>query len=245
MRKALRWSIYIFLVLIILLVVGIFSINPIAKSAAEKRLKAETGMETTIGKFDLGLRSQTLRITDLKLINPPEFGGSTFVYIPELFIELDANALRENKLHLRNLRLDLAEIHVVENKDGKKNTDIFQKSGDSGKRGRSSTNATSENIQFAGIDHLAISLGTAKFTSERYPNRNYERTLGVRDRTFKDIKTEKDLEVVGVLIIGQVGLSALLEGIFTSPSEVIEKGSAAGKETQEILKDLVAPLNKK
>src|SRR5688500_11541421 len=104
MKRALRWFIYILLLLIVLVVIGLYSINPIAKSLAEKRLKEETGMEAKIGKFELGLRSQTLRISNLKLTNPPEFGGSTFVFIPELFVELDAEALRNNKLHLRNLR---------------------------------------------------------------------------------------------------------------------------------------------
>ena len=94
MKKALRWCIYIFLVLIVLVVIGIFSINPIAKYTAEKRLKAETGMDAEIGKFELGIRAKTVRITDLKLTNPPEFGGSTFVLIPELFIELNAEACR-------------------------------------------------------------------------------------------------------------------------------------------------------
>src|SRR5690606_31672967 len=106
-------------------------------------------------------------------------------------------------------------------------------------------NAPAQEIEFAGIDHLSISLGKAKFTSERHPNRNYERDLGVRDRTFKDIKTEKDLQTVGVLLVAQVGMSALLEGVFSSPGEVIGKGSASGKEASEILKDLIAPLKKK
>lgn len=243
MKKALRWCIAILLVLILLAVAAILAIDPIARATAERRLKEETGMDAQIGKFELGFRSQSVRITDLKLINPPEFGGSTFVHIPELFVQLDPEAFQDNKLHLRDVRLDLAEIHVVQTKDGKKNTDVFQKAGSTG---GVSTNApsTSEKITFAGIDHLSISLGKAKFTSELHPNRNYERNLGVRNRTFKDIKTEKDLEVVGVLLVAQVGMSALLEGVFTSPAKVIEGGAAAAKETREALEDLTLPLGK-
>ncbi|MFN7137988.1 MAG: AsmA family protein [Limisphaerales bacterium] len=219
MKRLLRWALGIFLVLVLLAIAAVYSINPVARSIAQKRLQAQTGMETQIGKFDFNFREQSVRISDLKLINPPEFGGSTFVHIPELYVELNAEALRENRLHLKRVRIDLAELHVVEDAEGRKNTDVFQKKagtgqGGGGPGGDSPTNAPTEQLSFAGIDLLEISLGQASFKSERYPNRNYERNLGVRDRTFKEIKTEKDLETVGVLLVAQIGMSALLENLF-------------------------------
>ena len=133
MKRVLRWFIYICLGLIVLVAIGILCLDIIARSVAEKRIKAETGMDAQIGKLQVSLRSQTLHIENLKLINPPEFGGKTFVDMPELHVELDTDALRNNQLHLRLVRLNLAHVHVVENAAGKKNTDVFEKTGTSNK----------------------------------------------------------------------------------------------------------------
>ncbi len=214
MKKLLRWTIYLLLILVLLAIAAIFAIDPVARSLAEKRLTAETGMQTTIGSFELGLRNRTVRLLDVRLTNPPEFGGGTFVYLPELYLELDPEAARENKIHLYKVRVDLAELNVVEDKEGRKNTDAFQKiplPGQVSSTNSPSTNQPSARIQFGGIDHLEVTLGKAKFTSERYPKRNYERELGVKSRIFENVKTEKDLETVGVLIVAQIGMSALLE----------------------------------
>lgn len=235
-KKTLYWIIGILIVLIALITVGIFSIDPVAKSIAEKRLSEETGMEAHIGKFNLGLRSQSVHIADLKLINPPEFGGSTFVHIPELFVQFDAEAIQENKLRIRTLRIDVAELHVVEKEDGTKNIDVFQKKPSTEPVPQTPKKSSTEKIEFAGIDQLSLSLGNIKFTSERHSNRNYERNLGVRNRIFNDIKSEKDLKTAGVLIAAQIGMNALLEG--SSPGDLLNGGAVSGKETKKLFEEL-------
>ena len=237
MKRVLRWCIYICLGLIALVAIAILCLDIIARSVAEKRLKAETGMDAQIGKMQVSLRSQTLHIENLKLINPPEFGGKTFVDMPELHVELDTDALRNNKLHLRLVRLNLAEVHVVENAAGKKNTDVFEKTGNSNKS--NGTNTTSQpQIEFAGIDKLVVSLGRAQFTSELHPRKNQDRDLGIKNREFSGIKNEKDLKAVGMTLALQAGFNSLMEGILTNPKDLIKSGSAAGKELGEGLKGL-------
>jgi uncharacterized protein involved in outer membrane biogenesis len=252
MKKVLRWIVIVLIVLILLVVAALFSVDPVARSIAEKRVAAETGMETKIGRLDLGLTTRTVHLENFRLISPVEFGGGTFVDIPELFIEVDVEALQENRLHLKNVRFNLAELHIVETKDGKKNTDIFQKHGKAKREKQDKkdqlpgekTKTQTPDIEFAGIDRLEVSLGRSKFTSERYPNRNFDRDLGVRSRVFKDIKTEKDLETVGVLLGAQAGLHMLLEGALSNPVELLKKGSDSGKEAKEVLEDLAVPLQK-
>jgi hypothetical protein len=58
MKRLLRWALGVFLVLVLLAIAAVYSINPVARSIAQKRLQAQTGMETHIGKFDLNFRTR-------------------------------------------------------------------------------------------------------------------------------------------------------------------------------------------
>src|SRR5688572_17131774 len=117
MKKVLRWFIFLLVVFIALAIALIFSINPIAKSVAQKRIEAEIGMETKIGGFDIDLTRRSIHIEDFQLINPPEFGGGTFLSLPDLYVEVDADKVRETqKIHLKSVRINLAELHIVEDK---------------------------------------------------------------------------------------------------------------------------------
>lgn len=208
--------------------------------------QTQIGMDVHVGKLDFNMREQTVHVENFKLVNPPEFGGSTFVDMPELHLKMDMDKLQANQMHLPFVRLNIAEVHVVQNKDGKRNTDLFTKQNQaSPPSGPGSSTNQSQQIQFAGIDTLQLTLGHAKFTNEQKPGQNFDRDLGIRDKVYHDIKNEKDLQNVGALIAAQAGFSMLLEGIFTNPKEVLQKGAGGGKQTKEILKSIVAPFKKK
>ena len=127
-KRILRWLVYIFSAALILTAIAIFLIDPIAKFIAERRVRAETGMETTIGKFTVGLKTSTIHIENFVLKNPAEFGGDTFLEMPELFLSYDRDAMRSGKLHLNLVRIDVSKVHVVENKNGTRNIDALEKS---------------------------------------------------------------------------------------------------------------------
>lgn len=243
-KKILRWAMGILGVLIILVVAGVLLLDPIAKAVAEKRMRAETGMETKIGKFTVGLRSSIIHIENLVLKNPAEFGGDTFVKMPEIFLDYDREALRAGKLHLNVVRIDLAEIHVVENKEGKRNVDELQKNQRKPKPDSpgSSTNQNESPFVFEGIDTLNVTLRTARFTSFKNPKQNLEQDLGIRHETFKNLKTEKDFQTAAGLLTLKIGASLLWSGEFTNPLTLFLGGSTAGKETKNILEGLTEPL---
>lgn len=209
MKKVLRWFAGIAVVLLLLVIAAFSSIDRIAKSIAEKRLRDETGMEAQIGKINISFTTGSIQIQNLKLTNPPEFGGSTFLDLPELYVEYDFEALRNNRLHLKNIRIHLSEIHIVQNKDGRKNTDLF----DTQKTKKKSSNSDREksDFQFDGIDFFEISVGEAKFSSALYPAQNFDRNLGIQNRTFQNVKTPKDLENVGLILAAQAGFNLLMQ----------------------------------
>src|SRR6185436_3175625 len=162
MRRLFRWALYAFIMVVVLIVAGVLLLDTMAKSLVESRIRAETGMDVKIGKLVIGLASPTITVEEFKLYNTSEFGGSPFVEMPELHLEYDREALYSGKLHLKLARLNLAEVYVIENKDGKSNVQELQKK--QPKPSNISTNKTSgPPLEFLGIDTLNVTISKAKF----------------------------------------------------------------------------------
>src|SRR5262245_39430130 len=119
MKKLFKWVVRLVVVLVVLIVLLIVFLDPIAKAVAERRIRDHTGLPVKIGKLSIGLKQPTLSIQNFKLGNSPDFGGSTFIEIPLLRFQYDLPALRSRRIHLNTVLLNLGELHIVQNKDGK------------------------------------------------------------------------------------------------------------------------------
>src|SRR6185503_5385568 len=131
MKTFFRWTIRIVVTLVFLLivlaVVGVLLKDIIAKSLAERNLRDNTGMDAKIEKMEVGLMTPTVNLEGLKLYNNPDFGGKTFLEMPELRMEYVPDDIRGGKLHLKTVRLHIAEVHIVKSKDGRTNFEEVQK----------------------------------------------------------------------------------------------------------------------
>ncbi|MEO6181516.1 MAG: hypothetical protein ABIP71_00090 [Verrucomicrobiota bacterium] len=239
-KKLLRGMIYGIVAIIVLIVAAIFSVDTIARKVVERRLRAATGMETSIEKMTLGFASSSIHIKNLVLKNPTEFGGDTFLDMPELQIEYDRDALRAWKLHLRFVRLNLQKVHVVENREGKSNLDSMKKPS---KPDRSpsqtipQTNNPLPEFGFDGIDRLDVSIGTIEFTSSKNPENNLVQNFAVTNEIFNNLKTELDFQTAGVVLILKAGLSGALD--FDS---FFKAGSKVGKKSKKKMPKTPEPL---
>ena len=119
MRRLIRWALYLFVLLVVLVVAAVLLLNTIVKQAIQSRFRARTGMDARIGQVDVGLLSPTFTIENFKLYNTADFGGSIFIDMPELHLEYDPLAIRSGKLHFKLVRLDLAEVALVQDKKGR------------------------------------------------------------------------------------------------------------------------------
>src|SRR5882724_1824179 len=118
-----KWLLRLFILAVVLVVIFILSLDSILRVVMENRIRAQTGMDAEIGKFTLGLVEPTITIKDLKLFNPPSFGGTLFLDIPEIHAEYDRTALAKSDLHVTLLRFNLGELDIVKNEAGE--TNIF------------------------------------------------------------------------------------------------------------------------
>ena len=65
-------------------------------------------------------------IGNFKLYNSAAFGGLPFVDMPEFHMEYDPAALMAGRLHIKLLRLNLAEVDLVRNAAGQTNLTALQ-----------------------------------------------------------------------------------------------------------------------
>src|ERR1700722_1726060 len=181
-RRLLKWFFRLFILAVVLIVIFLLSLNSILRVIIEHNIRSQTGMDAEIGRFKLGWAEPTIEIQDLKIYNPPDFGGTLFLNIPEIHAEYDRTALAKKELHLTLLRINLAELEVVKSQKGL--TNIFELGKASQRKAGGSATPTFKKqtgYDFAGIDALNVSFGKAKYLDLQDSHNNREQTIGIAD----------------------------------------------------------------
>jgi hypothetical protein len=168
----------------------------------EHNIRAQTGMDAEIGKFSLRFTGPAIEIKGLKIYNPPSFGGTLFLDIPEIHAEFDRAALMRHEIHFTLLRFNLGELDIVKSQIGQ--TNIFalgivlpsKKSGN----GKTMPPNAFQNTQFPHIDVLNVSIGTAKFIDLKDQRNNHEQTIGIDNCVIPNVKSPADLAGLAVFI---------------------------------------------
>jgi len=204
MKTLLKWFFGLGLLLVVLAVILLLSLDTILRVVAENRIRAQTGMDAEIGKFHLGLLEPVVTIENLRIYNPPSFGGTPFLNIPEIHVEYDRDALVKNQIHLTLMRFNLSELDIVRNEAGQ--TNLFSlgvtlpaKSGAGGNTGLKEFKQRT-GLDFKGIDALNVSVGTARFIDLKDPGHNREQKIGIDNLVMKNVKTPADLAGLAVLV---------------------------------------------
>jgi hypothetical protein len=171
---------------------------------AVNRIRAQTGMDAEIGTFHFGLLEPVVTIKDLKLHNPPSFGGTPFLSIPEIHVEYDREALAKNQIHLTLVRFNLGELDIVKNEAGETNllslgVALSEKNKTGGNKALKELKQRT-GLDFAGVDVLNVSVGTAKFIDLKDPSKNREQKIGIDNLVMKNVKTPADLAGLAVLV---------------------------------------------
>jgi uncharacterized protein involved in outer membrane biogenesis len=204
MRRLIRLALYLFFVLVVLAVAAVLLLNTIVKQVVQSRMRARTGMDARIGQVDVGLLSPTITIENFKLYNTADFGGSVFIDMPELHLEYDPLAVRSGKLHFKLVRLDLAEVALVQDKKGRLNVRDLENRSRAASRGKKSSAA---DFKFTGIDTLNLSLGKFRL-SNLASGREEEIQFGIKNQISHNVKSEADLSGLSLFLATQAAMSS-------------------------------------
>jgi len=243
MKKLFKWLFRLVLVLVLLIVLLILFLDPIAKALVERQIRVQTGLPVKIGKMSVGLRRPTLSIENFKLGNSPDFGGSTFIDVPLLRVQYDLPALRSRRIHLNTVFLNLGELHIVQNKNGKTNLQAVQ---ERAKEKSSSSDSGGATAEFEGVDTLTLTVGRLKFTSAKDEARNEEAYVGYKNESVKNVRSFKDLEPLITRIRLEKKVQFLSDDLLKQgPNAVQNAAPPAGQEAQKPQSNLTDPLKKK
>lgn len=201
-RWLFKWFLRLAVVLVVLLMLSFAFKDSVWTAVVERRIRSETGMEARIGKLSTGLFSSVATVENLKLYNTAEFGGTLFLNVQELHVEMDPVALAQRKLRLKLVRFNLAEVNIVRNEAGK--TNIFELAESSSKtRKRDKKQGLDHllgDLEFEGIDVLNLSLGKARFIDLNDRTRDSVIPINMENQVFKDVKSEGDAYAVLFMI---------------------------------------------
>jgi hypothetical protein len=208
MKFIFKWLFRLFIAVVVLVVVAIvvllLSYNSILRVAIEHSIRAQTGMDAEIGSFHFALTSPTIRIQNFRLYNSPEFGGTPFLDIPEIYVEYDRAALARKEIHITLMRFNLGELDIVKNQAGQ--TNIFAlglklPAKNSGGGSNAVVNLKKQTgYDFKGIDTLNVSIGKFKYIDLKDPQKSREQTIGLENVIIPKVKTSADLASLSPLI---------------------------------------------
>jgi hypothetical protein len=203
MKWLFKWLFRLFLLAVVLIVILLLSLNSILRVYVEHRIRAQTGMDAEIGRFSIGLTEPTVTIQNFKLYNPPSFGGTPFLDIPEVHVEYDRAALAKHELHLTFVRFNLNELDIVKNEAGR--TNIFSLGAAWPSKKSGGANGTADfkkqtGFEFKSIDVLNVSVGTMKFIDLKDQRFNRTQKIGLENCVMKNVKSQADLAGLAVLV---------------------------------------------
>lgn len=191
----------------------------IAKTAMLSSIRSQTGLEAEISRVRIGLLQPRLRVEGFVLNSQTNFNSAPMLRIPELEIHYDRDAAQRQELHLKYLRLDLAEVRIVEDLSGKTNLTTFP--GWLSKIQIPKGHVPEGSVQFRGIDVLDLSLGVIRFESLRDPSRNREVQLGIVHERITNVISETNLYPLLIKLAVRGGLQ-----MFADPGTLLGPAAA-------------------
>ena len=180
--------IILILVIFALFVIGIVK-DQIIKGVVETVASKITGAPVHIDGFSLGVLNRSVRISGFKMYNPEGFSKGILIDLSRINVKYDLGALLKKKLHLLNAEIEIKEMCLEKNKEGKMNVDSLKIA----KQGEKKEGKPAEQMPMQ-IDVFKLGIGKIilkDFSSGKEPIINaYEINL---HKTYKDIGSAQQL----------------------------------------------------
>jgi uncharacterized protein involved in outer membrane biogenesis len=241
MKWLFKWALRLVILLVTLVILFFVFKDSVLRRIVEHQIRDQTGMEARIGKFTSGTFSPVVTIENLKLYNTAEFGGTLFLDVPELHLELDPLAFAQGKVRVSLLRLNLAELDVVKNELGQTNITTFI--GKAPKKEKQlHLRIRGRDFEFDSIEVLNLSLGKARFLDLASPQKNHDVVVNMQNQIFKNVKEEGDLYGILIMIWLRSGGAFSISPTSTAREFIHKKAESA---VRQAVDKITAPTQKK
>ena len=242
MKWLFKWALRLVLLVVALVVVLLLSKDTIFRIVIENRIRSRTGLDVKIGKYSSSIFSPVITIENLRIYNTAEFGGTPFLDVPEIHLELDAAAFARREVHFTLARVHLAEFDVVRNQAGLTNLySIVEKV-------RREKKAHKEKLfgdfKFTGVDTLNVTIGKSRYIDLQDTRNNCEAAIDLRDQVFSNLSSEDNLTAAMILLSGRVMYNRREGDACAAPLEIFERYSISSL-TKRIFKEPKSPRTNK
>ena len=192
MKRLFKWLIRLCLLVIVLAVLLLIFKDAIIRSIIETRIRDRTGMDVRIGKLSSSVFSPVFTLENVKVYNPPEFGGTPFLNIAELHLEFSAGELTHRNVRVTLARLNLSELDVVRNEAGQTNVLAIVDRVKIRTKKFGGWKKVFGDFQFTGIEVLNLTVGKVRYVDLKDARNSSELTPRVQNRVFRDLYNSVD-----------------------------------------------------
>lgn len=241
------------LIAVVIVLAGLYFLrNVIAKRSVEVAAKQMTGFPLEIGSVNIGIFSGTLEVKNLKLMNPPEFQGGTFVDLPLLRVDYDTMSFLRRSPHIKELTVNVAEVVIVKNEKGQTNTTVMQEKAASVSGGEKQTGGKTPSTEAVApkeekampyrVDLVKVHVGTVIQRTIGRDGKASDRKLNLNvDATYKDITESTSMsQLVMNTVFSQLGVQMVGDVL----KGVGDAGKGLGDSLQKTTKGLFDAFKK-
>ncbi|HUS33980.1 MAG TPA: hypothetical protein VM680_01390 [Verrucomicrobiae bacterium] len=197
-----RWAFRLLILAIVIVVALILLKDTIIKNIAESQIRKSTGMDVKIGAMHVGLTRPVFNVENFVLYNTAEFGGGTFIDVPDLYMELVPDA-KKGEMRFKIVRMNVRELNIIENLQGRTNITSVTGALDTLQKNRTNSN---DKI-FKGIDTLNLTVGKIRYINMRAPKRNQEFNLALQNEVVLNVRTWEDMAAIMFKVLLRAGVA--------------------------------------
>jgi hypothetical protein len=218
-----RWAFRLLILAIVLVVALILLKDEILRNVAQKQIRKSTGMDVKIGALHVSLTEPVFNLENFVLYNTAEFGGGTFLDVPDLHLEYHPDAAK-GEMRLKLARLNIRELNIVESLRGHTNITSI-----AGALEKMQVERTNSNLRvFKGIDTLNLSVGKVRYINMRMPKRNQEINVALQNEIVQNVRTWEDMGGILFKILLRAGFAVYLD----QPAAVTNRPATTNRPAQ-------------
>lgn len=219
-RKLIIYTLVLFTIVISMLLLLNYGKNIVVRFYLEKTIKSTIDLRFAIEECSVSILNTDARIKNLTIFNPKEFKDKLMIDIAEIYIDFDTYALLKGKPYLRDLRINVDEIAIFKNKEGKLNLESLAVV----KASEQEKNAA----EISGVAIPAIRIDSFELKVKKVSYKDYsqallpmiiEKDINVNER-FENIE---NLSLVVRLILVEAIKKAAIEQLLTINLQVLSR----------------------
>lgn len=162
-------------------------------------LSRELGVKTELGTAHLSLSKHRIMLRDLRIMQPKGFGTGILLNAPLIEVNFDLQALKQKKIHIYQMNLQISDVVVVKNWDGVLNVDQMKsfQAGNANDGATGKAQNTQKPKDVFTLDRMKLSINRVVFkdlTGEK--PKVTARYLKIKDAEFTDIASPAQLAVI-------------------------------------------------